>query len=92
MGNIKGVLCPDWLLSGQAGPNCMLRIARFDPAQEKCCVERTYQASNFWTMSVTESQRWQKTDSSQPRSFFLFCCFIKGQKELVQYPAILTSR
>lgn len=35
-------------------------IARFDPAQKKKSVERTYKARNLWTMSVTESQKKKK--------------------------------
>ena len=43
-----------WLAfwAGKMGASCPLGIARFDPAQEKYCVKRTYKFRNFWTVSI----------------------------------------
>ena len=47
-----------WLATqtGKMGPSYSDGIARLDLAQEKDCVERTYQVRDFFTMSAMKSQ------------------------------------
>ena len=35
MGDLKWIQCPDWQRASTMGPSYPLRIAHFDPAQEK---------------------------------------------------------
>ena len=69
-------------LSGQCGPACPLGTARFDPAQEDNCVERSYKARNFRTMpairGVAKSGRRQSIQRKHKRLTWIYCTINTG--------------
>lgn len=55
-----------WLATqtGKMGPSYSDGIARLDLAQEKDCVERTYQVRDFFTMSAMKSQESEEKNKT----------------------------
>lgn len=49
------------------GPSCPLRIAHFDPAQEKKVHEADLQGYNFWTKSTTKPQKEAEDSQSKEK-------------------------
>lgn len=50
--------------TGKMGPSYSDGIARLDLAQEKDCVERTYQVRDFFTMSAMKSQESEEKNKT----------------------------
>ena len=55
--------------TGKMGPSYSDGIARLDLAQEKDCVERTYQVRDFFTMSARKSQESEEKNKTFKDSY-----------------------
>ena len=78
---MKQILCSDWLLEW-----ARLRVACFDPAQERNCVEQKNNVHDSWALLAIEMQKVAE-DSQNKEDKHKSGGFIVSQAQLTFFPS-----